>query len=1005
MLSLVVYSLRSNPSPFPTHQQAGANALTNAIKGDSLQAIATSGANIDVKQFVGENSCWPSDADELTDAIENQDCELVVLSNGEEDAYALEEAIMVTRYVRVMGSPAVLPVISSDGERDFTVGPGGFLELQFVRLHQGGGTTRPRYGLEGLELNTQVAEIRGGGVAVEVGALGASFVGVIFIAVANDLESVQGAIESTLDFIGGRIYGGHVFVAAGTVTFFGCNFWDTTLLLPLTDQISIGGDVLVVAGNAFFTGCTFTATLLFGNFGGAGFNVAVLGGNAVFTFCVIQAQGVAQSANGAGQVLFVGGGTMIVTGMDFRFASPILFFSGIGDFFVGGGVMIFAGVTIENTYPILAAYGAGFYLAVGGGVMVETGVTYVQYSGPATISMTGGSTFMGAGTSVHTGVPASFYGTTVLFTGQGGFSYNGAGYSLWLGSPIAIFVAASAFFGLGGLVSQPAGFMVSLGCPAFTPAALSYFAGAGAVMYLGVGGAVIGSSPVVAPAYRFGYIGAGDGANYYVNGNGNAAGKGIGYYDKHTTSQYIPEDKGKTKADNALAGKGIGYFDKYTTTQYVPEDKTKGTKARKRELFDGEVRKLKQQRRLSVSTVNQLAANFFDEDLVGPNRILGVGLEVNPTLDLSNNKVIQDLQKWVPQGIIDGAKAIEDLNGKFGDSANNQRGALMGIDSDVTQCDICGKGEIVGDEASQCTMHESCTELQAATVGEGVDAAFDFQDFSFDPWYLVMATFNPTTAEGTIAPEDFRDAFRSYFVAADTVGASVSAYSAEPDALFQQWFPKPNPSALASSQYPVTTPLKTVFVFNDPAQAAAVEAALKDPTSEMYQDMEAYVTDFLGMDDVDMGNLDGSLEKVVAIPAYNTPEFSKAFAKEASDAAGTNSIRLVDGEHAGMPLFHAVAGETYTVKLANFPKNIELGVSLIGSQLVGGEAKQTSMAIDSIKTDKDGHASVAWKVPATAAGDFYLKAADASGLAFGMTPMFEVVAAPKRKLWGPHMNL
>ena len=959
--------------PIPHPPQADANALTNAIKGDPLQAIATSGANINIKQFVGENSCWPSDAEELTDAIENQDCELVVLSNGEEDAYALEEAIMVTRHVRVMGSPAVLPVISSDGERDFTVGPGGFLELQFVRLHQGGGTTRDRYGLEGLELNTEVAEIRGGGVAVEPGALGASFVGVIFIAVANDLESVQGAIESTLDFIGGRIYGGHVFVAAGTVTFFGCNFWDTTLLLPLTDQISIGGDVLVVAGNAFFTGCTFTATLLFGNFGGAGFNVAVLGGNAVFTFCVIQAQGVAQSANGAGQVLFVGGGTMIVTGMDFRFASAILFFSGIGDFFVGGGVMIFTGVTIENTYPILAAYGAGFYLAVGGGVMVETGVTYVQYNAPAHLGLTGASIFMGAGTSIHTGVPASFYGTTVLFTGQGGFSYNGAGYSLWLGSPIAVFVATFAFFGLGGLTSQPAGFMVYLGCPAFTPAALSYFAGAGVVMYLGAGGAVIGGSPVAAPAFRFGYNAAGDGANYYVNGNGDAAGKGIGYFDKDTTTQYVPEDKNKTK----------------------------------RALFDGEVRKLKQQRRLSVSTVNQLAANFFDEDLVGPNRILGVGLEVNPTLDLSNNKVIQDLQKWVPQGIIDGAKAIEDLNTKFGDSANNQRGALMGIDSDVTQCDICGKGEIVGSEASQCTMHESCAELQAATVGEGVDAAFDFQDFSFDPWYLVMATFNPTTAEGTIAPEDFRDAFRSYFVATETTGASVSAYSAEPDPLMKEVasIPALKPSGLVSADHPVTTPLKTVFVFNDPAQAAAVEAALKDPTSEMYQDMEAYVTDFLGMDDVDMGNMDGSLEKTVAIPAYNTPEFSKAFAKEASDAAGTNSIRLVDGEHAGLPLSHAVAGETYTVELAKFPKNIELGLNLIGSQLVGGEAKQTSMAIDSIKTDKDGHASVAWKVPATASGDFYLKATDATGLIFGMTPVMEVVAAPKRRLWGPHMTL
>jgi len=48
------------------------------------------------------------------------------------------------------------------------------------------------------------------------------------------------------------------------------------LIIPLTDQVSIGGDVLVVGGNVFFTGCIFTASMIFGNFGGLGFNVGVL---------------------------------------------------------------------------------------------------------------------------------------------------------------------------------------------------------------------------------------------------------------------------------------------------------------------------------------------------------------------------------------------------------------------------------------------------------------------------------------------------------------------------------------------------------------------------------------------------------------------------------------------------------------------------------------------------------------------------------------------------------
>ena len=933
-----------------------------------------------MKQFVGENSCWPADADELTDAIENQDCELVVLSNGDEDAYALEADIQVTRHVRVMGNPAVLPQIDGSGAiRSFTVGEGGFLELQFVRIRQGGGETRDRYGLEGLELNTHVGEIRGGAVAVEPGAVGASFVGVIFIAVANTPESVQNAIQATLDFVGGRIYGGHVFVAAGTVTFFGCNFWDTTLMMPLTDQIIIGGDVLVVAGNAFFTGCVFTATLLFGNFGGAGFNVGVLGGNAVFTFCVIQAQGVAESANGAGQVLFVGGGTMIVTGMDFRFASPILFFSGIGDFFVGGGVMVFTGVTIENAYPILAAYGAGFYLAVGAGVMVETGVTYVQWNCPAHQGLTGASIFLGTGVSIHVGVPASFYGTTVLFTGQGGFSYNGAGYSLWLGSPIAIFLATIAFFGLGGLTSQPAGFMVYLGCPAFLPAALSYFAGLGTVLYLGAGSAVIGGSPVYAPAYKF-VAAPAEGYAYYVNGNAGGFGKGIGYYSAKKTNNYVPPEKeNKTKAIRALSA----------------EDN-----------FHAAVRVLRAERRLSVSAISDLTAAFFDEDSMGTSRFLGVDLKVQPQLDLANNEAIKSLSSWVPEDMMAAAKDIAAM----GSGGITERGQLLGMDSqDVDYCGFCGEGEVGGESAGECTKFESCKDFEAAAP-EGTEAAFHPDELKFDPWHVVMATFNPTTKEGQkVAPDDFRDAMRSFFIANETNGVSVSAFTEEVDPLFKEMLPTltgPKLSGLVSDAFPASTPLKAVFLVNDPAQAQAIQAALDDPTSDEYESMEMFVQDFLSLDGVDVGALDGAVEKTVSIPAYNTPEFSTAFAKEASSAAGTNSIRLIDGDHSGLPLSHAAAGETYTVLLANFPKNMPLTLQLIGSQEVGGVSKQTATALSSVKTDKDGLASVTWKVPADQPlGDYYLKAADATGVIFGMTPTLELTGAPKRKLWGPHMTL
>jgi hypothetical protein len=53
------------------------------------------------------------------------------------------------------------------------------------------------------------------------------------------------AIEQTMTLVGIRIWGGHVLVAGGTVTFNGCIFYDLELLTPLSDRIYFGGDVLV----------------------------------------------------------------------------------------------------------------------------------------------------------------------------------------------------------------------------------------------------------------------------------------------------------------------------------------------------------------------------------------------------------------------------------------------------------------------------------------------------------------------------------------------------------------------------------------------------------------------------------------------------------------------------------------------------------------------------------------------------------------------------------------
>lgn len=61
----------------------------------------------------------------------------------------------------------------------------------------------------------------------------------------NYLQDVMVAIRQTMTLVGIRIWGGHVLVAGGTVTFNGCIFYDLELLTPLSDRIYFGGDVLV----------------------------------------------------------------------------------------------------------------------------------------------------------------------------------------------------------------------------------------------------------------------------------------------------------------------------------------------------------------------------------------------------------------------------------------------------------------------------------------------------------------------------------------------------------------------------------------------------------------------------------------------------------------------------------------------------------------------------------------------------------------------------------------
>jgi hypothetical protein len=175
----------------------------------------TRGDQFGNKQVSDATTCYVNDADELTDAVYNQPCGTIFLTNGTREAYLLEDQLNITRPVTIRGHPMVLPQIDgAAAERCFWVQPGGKLTLMFLRIHQGGGLVRNRY-IPLPNPNSRVAEIRGGAVFVDVGAEGLTAQGVMFLSIANTVNSVIAGWQNTLNMIGGRVYGGHVLAMGG----------------------------------------------------------------------------------------------------------------------------------------------------------------------------------------------------------------------------------------------------------------------------------------------------------------------------------------------------------------------------------------------------------------------------------------------------------------------------------------------------------------------------------------------------------------------------------------------------------------------------------------------------------------------------------------------------------------------------------------------------------------------------------------------------------------------
>jgi len=135
-------SLPSLPTPHPQKAPAlSIPSVSEKILGGAAALAQAVGTGVD-------NACRVANAAELRAAITTKTCPVVILTSSERLAYVLEEEIVISRRVVVMGNSVLLPYIDCGGSiRAFRVVPGGYLDLQFVRINSGKGFVRPRWGL------------------------------------------------------------------------------------------------------------------------------------------------------------------------------------------------------------------------------------------------------------------------------------------------------------------------------------------------------------------------------------------------------------------------------------------------------------------------------------------------------------------------------------------------------------------------------------------------------------------------------------------------------------------------------------------------------------------------------------------------------------------------------------------------------------------------------------------------------------------------------------------
>jgi len=849
--------------------------------------------------------------------------------------------------------------------------------------------------------------------------------------------------------------GADVLVVAGSVFLTGCTFTNTMFFC---NYGGAGWHVATLGGTTVLTWCTIQWQSIAMSMYVAGMVIFTGGGVTILTGVDFRFVSVVMNFMGFGSFA-TGAGVLVATGVTQEQAYAAFSAFGVGMYnAVGAGVLVESGATfVQFSGPgYMAMTGAVEF--VGTGASSHVGVPASMYGSTVAVHGQGGFSYNGAGSSVWVGCPMAMFWAVYSFLGLGGMVSQGAGIVVWVGNPIFMPVAVSYFAGLGMVMFVGGGSAVIALSPVYMPTALMAFSSPTMTMMTddvmmpnstfmgghhgGGGGPMNDDSTGMDDDMGMMMMHMPHAANFWIQGNTEATGKGSAFVT----------GGGMVEGNIKWASHMLDSDPEFNLYEGVPNNMTMSSRDRVRGL---------RKRRLSGAAFNDALSLFDDGADGGASKLLAIGLNVDNLLDVRATGMAKKFKSWVPDKLMDAAADIAALrespafleatkDTELNNHLNEDPVTLQINTEHLDYCGVCETELVGGKGLNTCEVEDSCAVLQAGAPA-GAQAAFDFGEVAFDPTHIVVAEFLPTTGaeveEGGLDPEGLRRALQGYFKVNGTSGIHVSTFSGMSDEFFTGLADATAPatrarrralrrlrqngeeggvegtdmededeeeqtrqrkklrrriSTLANAEYPNTHALKAVFVTADTAKAQALATALSDKSSEGYQDMDLYVSDYLNArEGVLIQALDGAVLQQFNLPAYASLDFTKAFADEVGSAAGAQSVRLVDPANLGMPLSRAVVGKEYNVELAGFPQEILLSVSLFGRDATGD--KQTAAVVKRVvTTDKKGGAAFAWTVPrGQAKGEYYLKASDMTGKVFGLSTIFEVDQQARRRLVGP----